>query len=81
MRAEHVLLEDAIVTVTVSLWGLPRRDRTSASDQRRLFAFPPRYVRYVWGAVQVMESSMQGAALLGAMSPLHSAFPEDPQAE
>eukprot|EP00730_Choanoeca_flexa_P007830 TRINITY_DN12397_c3_g2_i1.p1 TRINITY_DN12397_c3_g2~~TRINITY_DN12397_c3_g2_i1.p1 ORF type:complete len:927 (+),score=270.91 TRINITY_DN12397_c3_g2_i1:144-2783(+) len=32
-------------------------------------------------AVTVMESSMQGAALLGASSPLHSAFPSDPEAE
>eukprot|EP00038_Savillea_parva_P001903 m.108353 g.108353 ORF g.108353 m.108353 type:complete len:1026 (+) comp10655_c0_seq4:153-3230(+) len=32
-------------------------------------------------AVTMMESSMQGAALLGASSPLHSAFPEDADAE
>ena len=32
-------------------------------------------------AVIVMESSMQGAALLGAFSPLHSAFPLDAEAE
>eukprot|EP00035_Acanthoeca_spectabilis_P014062 m.266650 g.266650 ORF g.266650 m.266650 type:complete len:980 (-) comp16038_c0_seq5:44-2983(-) len=32
-------------------------------------------------AVTMMESSMQGAALLGASSPLHSAFPSDADAE
>jgi DNA helicase MCM9 len=32
-------------------------------------------------AVIVMESSMQGAALLGSFSPLHSAFPLDAEAE
>lgn len=32
-------------------------------------------------AVIVMESSMQGSALLGSFSPLHSAFPLDAEAE
>eukprot|EP00042_Codosiga_hollandica_P025614 m.115605 g.115605 ORF g.115605 m.115605 type:complete len:155 (+) comp51922_c0_seq2:1862-2326(+) len=32
-------------------------------------------------AVTVIEMSMQGAALLGSMSPLHSAFPEDADTE
>ena len=32
-------------------------------------------------AVAVMECSMQAAALLGAISPLHSSFPDDPDAE
>lgn len=32
-------------------------------------------------AVTIMEASMQSSALLGATSPLHSAFPEDAEAE
>ena len=32
-------------------------------------------------AVMVMECSMQGAALLGAVNVLHSAFPEDADQE
>ncbi len=32
-------------------------------------------------AVTVMESSMQGASLLGLTSPLHSAFPPQPDIE
>ncbi|KFO24448.1 DNA replication licensing factor MCM9 [Fukomys damarensis] len=31
--------------------------------------------------VSVMESSMQGGALLGGLNALHTAFPEDPQAQ
>ena len=32
-------------------------------------------------AVSVMESSMQGAALLGGVNALHTSFPEDAEAE
>ena len=32
-------------------------------------------------AVTLMESSMQGAALLGGVNALHTAFPTDPQEE